>query len=78
MAGKYKTTDEMAEEFIEMLDSVSSIDDLRAHGVPDKTIEKFEGIMRREGLDPKRPEDVREVFEVMLEIAGKRKGPQPN
>lgn len=72
MTNNRKTADDMAAKFIELLETAKSTDDLRQQGVPERMIETFEAIMRREGLDPERPADLRVMLGRMIDTAYQR------
>ncbi len=69
MAKKFKNTDDMAAKFIEILETATGTDDLRQHGVPERVIDTLEAIMRREGLDPERPANLRVILGRMVDTA---------
>lgn len=69
MANNRKTAEDMAIKFIEILETATGTDDLRQQGVPERMIETFEVVMRREGLDPERPADLRVMLGRMIDTA---------
>lgn len=72
MTNNGKTADDMAARFIELMETATGTDDLRQHGVPERTIDTLKVIMRREGLDPERPADLRIMLARMIDTAYQR------
>jgi hypothetical protein len=78
MASKFITADEIAEKFITLLETVTSTDTLREQGISERAVQGIERAMRAQSLDPRRPEDVREMIERIIEHAHDNLKPRPN